>query len=498
MSLALLPAPDWHNALLWILGMPLGGAAILAAMPGWRQATWVNVVVSAGTLAAASTLIQHRPDDGQLLFIDDFNIYLVVLTALVGFTTALFSAAYIGREASAGRLSMHHLRFYHAMYQAFQFTMLLALTANNIGLLWVAVEGATLTTVLMVSLFRTREAIEAAWKYFILCSVGIGLALFGTILVYLAAQPAMGDGAQAMAWTLMIKRASGFQPEVISVAFVFLLVGYGTKVGLAPLHAWLPDAHAEGPTPISAVLSGLLLNVALYAILRFKMLIAANGNALQPGPLMIGMGTSSIFVAAFMLYRRRDIKRLFAYSSVEHMGLITFAFGLGGELANLAGLLHMTLHSLIKSAIFFAVGHITQSAGSTEIAQIRGLTVSRPFLGWAFLLAVLAIAGMPPFGLFMSEFLLISAAFARDPMLGLPVILGLVITFAALLMRLQGMVFGEPSAVTGYGATVPQGRWRQLIGTSPIVVHLILALVAGIYLPRPLVTWFETVAKLLG
>jgi hydrogenase-4 component F len=350
----------------------------------------------------------------------------------------------------------------------------------------------------MVSLYRTREAIEAAWKYFILCSVGIGLALFGTILVYLAAQPVMGDGVSAMAWAQMIKRAGAFQPELMSLAFVFLLVGYGTKVGLAPLHAWLPDAHAEGPTPISAVLSGLLLNVALYALLRFKMLIAANAHALQPGPLMIGMGCSSIFVASFMLYRRGDIKRLFAYSSVEHMGIITFAFGMGGGLANFAGLLHMTMHSLVKSAIFFAVGLITQATGTKRIADIRGLTVTQPFLGWAFVVGVLAIAGLPPMGIFMSEFLVISSTFARNALLAVPVMVGLLVTFGALIMRLQGMAFGDPGHVAADSERTHQGWFIRGLGMAPLIAHLALALVAGIYLPEPLVAWFQAVAKLLG
>ena len=185
-----------------------------------------------------------------------------------------------------------YLRFYHAMFQIMMFGMNLALVANNIGLMWVAIELATLTTVLMVGIYRTPAALEAAWKYFILGSVGIALALFGTILVYMAARPVIGEGLDAMVWTILIEHAAGFDPALINLAFVFLMLGYGTKVGLAPLHAWLPDAHAEGPTPISAVLSGLLLNVALYAVLRFKLLLAANPEALAPGPLMVTMGPS--------------------------------------------------------------------------------------------------------------------------------------------------------------------------------------------------------------
>ncbi len=199
-----------------------------------------------------------------------------MLNTFVGFTTSVFSASYIAHEIEIGRLTPSRLRFYHAMYQLLMFGMNLALISNNIGLMWVAIELATLTTVLMVGIYRTHEAIEAAWKYFILGSVGIALALFGTILVYIAARPVVGEGLQGMVWTVLIGKVAAFDPALLNVAFVFLLLGYGTKVGLAPLHAWLPDAHAEGPTPISAVLSGLLLNVALYAVLRFKMLLAAN------------------------------------------------------------------------------------------------------------------------------------------------------------------------------------------------------------------------------
>src|SRR5256886_807641 len=310
----------------------------------------------------------------------------IAFSILIAFPTSVFSASYIGHELEIGRLTPRFLRFYHAMYQLLMFAMNLALVANNIGLIWVAIELATLTTVLMVGIYRTHEALEAAWKYFILGSVGIALALFGTILVYMAARPVLGEGLDAMVWTVLITRASAFDPALLNVAFVFLLLGYGTKVGLAPLHAWLPDAHAEGPTPISAVLSGLLLNVALYALLRFKMLLALNPAALAPGPLMVTMGLISLVFAAFMLYRRRDIKRMFAYSSIEHMGIITFAFGMGGPLANFAGLLHMTMHSLTKSAIFFAVGHIAQVKGTQRIADMGGLTQTNPVLGWGLVL----------------------------------------------------------------------------------------------------------------
>jgi len=374
------------------------------------------------------------------------------------------------------------------MYQIMMFGMNLAFVSNNIGLMWVAVELATLTTVLMVGLYRTPEALEAAWKYFILGSVGIALALFGTILVYMAAQPVVGEGGEAMVWTTLVANAAAFDPALLNLAFVFLILGYGTKVGLAPLHAWLPDAHAEGPTPISAVLSGLLLNVALYAVLRFKILLTASPGALAPGPLMVVMGLTSLIFAAFMLYRRRDIKRMFAYSSIEHMGIIVFAFGMGGPLANFAGLVHMVMHSLTKSAIFYAVGHIAQVKGTQKIAEIQGLTASHPVLGWGLVAGVVAIAGMPPMGVFMSEFLVVSSTFAREPLLAIPLVLGLLLAFGALLLRVTGLAFGAPHG----------GMGRVEGSHLPMFAHLALVFVAGFYLPPPLVAWFRHVAALLG
>ena len=477
------------NALTAILLIPLAAAALLAVLPGYRLGARLNMLAAFATLVAALSLFfGGRPPAGNYLQIDDLNIVFIALSSFVGFTTSVFSASYIGHELETGRLTPVYLRFYHAMYQILLFAMNLALAANNIGLMWVAVELATLTTVVMVGLYRTREALEAAWKYFILGSVGIALALFGTILVYMAAQPAIGEGLGAMVWTRLMAHAASFDPALLNVAFIFLLLGYGTKVGLAPLHAWLPDAHAEGPTPISAVLSGLLLNVALYAVLRFKMLMAANAAAFAPGPLMVTMGLSSLVFAAFMLYRRRDIKRFFAYSSIEHMGIITFAFGMGGPLANFAGLLHMTMHSLTKSGIFFAVGHIAQAKGTQKIADIRGLTESHPWLGWSLVLGVVAIAGLPPLGIFTSEFLVVSSTFARAPLLALVLVFGLLLALGALALRLNSVAFGEPRGT----ASPTQASY------APMLAHFALVLVAGVYLPPPLVVWFQHVSRLLG
>jgi len=472
-----------------LLAIPAVAALVIALLPGSKASATVNAGASFLTfLAALSLLWIERPAPGAYLLVDEFSTIFVVLINFVSFTTSVFSATYVAHEVETGRVTPAFLKLYHALYQALTLAFNLALLSNNIGIMWVAIELATLTTVVMVGIYRTHAAIEAAWKYFILASVGIALALFGTILVYMAAEPVMGAGLNAMIWTDLVAHAASLQPAMLNLAFVFLLLGYGTKIGLFPLHAWLPDAHAEGPTPITAVLSGLLLNVALYALLRCKMLMAGNPGALAPGPLMIAMGLVSLLFGAFMLYRRRDIKRLFAYSSIEHMGLITFAFGLGGPLANFAGLLHMVLHSLTKSAIFFAVGDISQVKGTQKIAEMGGLTKTHPLIGWGLVIGVAAIAGLPPLGLFTSEFLMVSATLAGKPWLALPLVLGLLIAIGALFLQLNKIAFGEPKG--------PNHKVK--CSYIPMFVHLALVLAAGIYLPATLVAWFQAVARLLG
>jgi len=421
-------------------------------------------------------------------FIDPLNVFLVTLTAFVGLTTAIFSRPYMRVEEDHGKMTPKRLRLYHSMYQLFSFTMLVALTTNNMGILWVAMEAATLTTVMLVSVYRTAASLEAAWKYFILCGVGIAQALFGTVLLYMAAEKVIGHEGGALLWSNLNAVKQQLDPDIITLAFAFLFIGYGTKVGLVPLHNWLPDAHAEGPTPVSAVLSGLLLNVALYAILRFKVLTDGSlGNQLA-GHMMMGFGLASVLVAAFFLSRQRDVKRMFAYSSIEHMGLITFAFGMGGPIATYAGLLHMTVHSLIKSAIFFAVGHATQKAGTQIMADIRGLMTVNPTVGWGLMLGALAILGMPPFGVFASEFLILTTAMREHAWATPLLLLALGVAFAAIFARVQPMVFGDTSV-------------RPLLhppALLPVFVHLGLGLMLGLYIPPYLDEWYRQAARMIG
>ena len=482
------------DALTLLLFIPLAGGVTLGALGHRRVAQDLNALFSLATLVAAAALSARVMGEGpfeaygEWFFVDALNVFLVTLTAFVGFTTALFSRPYMRVECDHGKMTPGRMRLYHSMYQLFTGMMLVALTTNNLGILWVAMEAATLTTVLLVSVYRTAASLEAAWKYFILCGVGIAQALFGTILIYLAAERSIGGGGEALLWTHLSAAKALLDPEVLSLAFVFLLVGYGTKVGLVPVHNWLPDAHAEGPTPISAVLSGLLLNVALYAVLRVKVLADGAVQNGLPGHMMVGFGLLTVLAAAFFLLRQRDVKRMFAYSSIEHMGIITFAFGLGGPFANFAGLLHMVMHSLTKSGIFFAVGHIAQVKRTQDITRISGLTVSHPLLGWGLVLGVVAIAGLPPLGIFMSEFLVVSSTVAREPLLAVPLVGGILVGFGALMLRLSGLAFGEPT-----GPSDPAKA-----SYVPMYLHLALVFAAGFYLPPVLVSWFQHVAAQLG
>jgi len=436
-----------------ILGLPLAGALALALVGERRFAPVINVGVSLLTWLASIALTARVIIDGSILalgklfFVDPFNVFLVALTAFVGFTTAIFSRPYMRIEREHGRVTAARLRLYHSMYQLFNFTMLLALLTNNMGILWVALEAATLTTVLLVSLYRTPASLEAAWKYFILCGVGIAQALFGTILLYFAAEKVLGVEGGALLWTELNSVKSQLEPTVLSLAFVFL-----------------------------------------YAVIRSKVLVEGALQTSFAKGLLMGFGLLSVVVAAFLLSRQRDIKRLFAYSSIEHMGIITFAFGMGGPIANFAGLLHMTVHSLTKSAIFFAAGHAAQKAGTQMMDGIRGLVTVSPLIGWGLALGSLAILGMPPFGVFASEFLILTSAMREQPWATPLLLLALGVAFAAVFSKVQPMVFGETSVA----------RLPQRPAMTPVFVHMAIVLMLGLWIPPFLADWYRQAAKLIG
>ena len=471
-----------------------GGAALLAALPPrLGVARFVNIGVSAGSLVLALALLGYPHGEQGWTRIDGLNLPFVAVSAIVGLTTAVFSAGTVKGE----RFDDLRARAYHASFQLFMGAQFLALIGDNMGVMWVAIEIATLASVLMVGVHGTPAAVEAAWKFFILCGVGIALALFGTTLLYLAAQPVVGSGDPGLSWAALRAVAASCDGGLLSLAFVFLLVGYGTKAGLVPLHSWLPDAEAEGPLPICAVLSGLLLNAALLAVLRAEAIVGAHPGALPAGPFLIGFGLLSLLLAAFSLWWRKDARRLFAWSSIEHVGLATLAFGIGGAVANLAGILHLLGHSLVKSGVFFAVGAAAQIKRSQKVADIGGLAASHPSLGWGLALGIAGLAGMPPFALFVSEFSLVAEGAARLPWLVLPVGLGLLVAAAALIRAMVALCLGVPTRdnpVEGAFA-LPGGL---LWATGPVWLHLALAAALGFAAPAGLVALLREGARILG
>jgi hydrogenase-4 component F len=470
-----------------IVFLPWAGAIALAAIPGQRLAARVNIGVAAVSCLLGLLLLGTPAGEQGWTRVDALNAPFVALSGVIGLTTAIFSAgqlAHEGFDALRGRA-------YHAAFQVFLGAQALALLADNLGVMWVAIEIATLASVLMVVVHGTPAAIEAAWKFFILCGVGIALALFGTILLYMAAQPVTGHGDPGLSWAALRAVAARCDAGLLNLAFVFLAVGYGTKAGLVPLHSWLPDAEAEGPIAISAVLSGLLLNAALMALMRAHAIVAANPQAVAAHGILVALGLASILLAALALWRRRDARRFFAWSSIGHMGLASFGFGIG---ANLAALLHMAAHSVVKSAIFFGIGHAVRIKGSQKIADIGGLVATHPGLGWGLAIAIAAIAGMPPFAVFASEFLLVTETALLAWWLLAPLCIGLFVAVAAEIALLQRLCLGPP---TPDSAPAPS-TLESLTALLPLWAHLGLALMLGIAMPAGLAAMLREAARILG
>ena len=453
---------------MWPVVIAATGAAVLPLLP--RYAPAMNIGVSLATLIAL--LVAPSPE-GWLRF-DALNTPLVLVAGIVGLATAIYSASAPQTDP----------RKYHAAFQLFCAANLLALLADNLGMMWVAIEAATLASVVMVASQRGAAALEAAWKFFILCGVGIALALFGTIVLQMAL-PSAG-----LSFAALRAAAPTADAGLLNLAFLLMLVGYGTKAGLVPLHHWLPDAHAEGPLPITAMLSGLLLTTAMHAILRAKAVVGGHPGVIPPGTFLLVLGLATLLLAAFSLWRRRDARRLFAWSSIKHMGVAAIAFGLGGPAGNLAGLLHLLGHALVKSALFIGLGAAITLKGSQRMAGIGGLIASQPALGWGLGLAVLGAAGLPPLMLFASEFLLLTSAGRLAPWLLAPLLLGLLVGAAALVRATQSLCLGP--------ATPDAGPPPGALTLVPLWSLLALALVATIAMPAPIAAMLRAAAEIPG
>ena len=424
---------------------------------------------------------------GDLFRIDALSALMVAIIASLGAITSLYAVGYIRAELNDAHLP--RVRLFFALFHLFIFTMLVAVTTDNLGVLWIAIEGTTLATVFLVNLRQTRTSLEAAYKYLILSSVGIALAFIGTALVYYAGAAKAGE--IAVNWTALRAGAASLNGDVMRLAFIFILVGYGTKAGLAPMHTWLPDAHSEAPAPISALMSGVLLNVGLYAMMRFKALVdAAIGPAFATN-LLIGVGLLSLLIAAAFLIAQRDYKRMLAYSSVEHIGIVCLGLGFGGYWGMFGALFHVVNHALAKSLLFILSGNILLKYHSTEIGDVRGLLRAAPLSGALFLFGILALIGLPPFAPFISEFIIFRAGLESFPEAAAIGVILLLIVFGAMLASVNRMLYGEPPSDCAGGEALH-------LWLAPLMLNFALLLVLGLTLPGPFEAAFKQAAQVLG
>jgi hydrogenase-4 component F len=383
---------------------------------------------------------------GGILRVDALSALLLLVIVGVGTIAAIYSVGYLRHDVVHGETSGDQVGWYYLGLHAFLWTMLSAVLVDNLGLLWVAVEATTLASALLVGFYRTRPALEAAWKYLILCTVGITFALFGLLMTYKATDLVLGEQGATLNWTALLAVAPRLDPGLMKLAFVFIVIGFGAKAGFAPLHAWLPDAHSQAPSPISALLSGVLLNCALYGILRLLPIVNVSVGPDLSHNLLVGFGLLSVGVALPFMLVQRDLKRLLAYSSVEHIGLITVAVGLGGSLALYVGLLHLLNHAITKPLLFFAAGELVQRYGTRRMHAIRGAVRALPVGGPIFLLGAFAIAGLPPSGIFLSELGIVMASFGSGSyMVGIVLMALLAVIFASICAHVIPMALGRPA-----------------------------------------------------
>lgn len=483
--------------LIVLLAIPLGAAGLIAIVRSRSIAEAAHALASLSTLAAALLLVSRcwRAEQfetevalGGFLRADAFSVLMVAIVSVLGSIAGWYALGYMRAEFDASHFT--RVRLFYSLYHLFIFTMLLAVTTDNLGVMWVAVEGTSLATAFLVNLNNTRTSIEAAYKYLILSSVGIALAFIGTALMYYAGAARAGE--IAVNWTSLRAAAPALNPQVVKLAFVFILAGYGTKAGLAPMHTWLPDAHSEAPAPVSALMSGVLLNVGLYALMRFKTVTDIVVGPAYASRRLMAMGLVSLAITALLLLTQRNFKRMLAYSSVEHTGIICLGLSFGGYWGVLGALLHMINHSLSKSLLFLLSGNVSLKYHTTRISEVRGLLASSPLTGAAFLAGSMALLGLPPFGLFVSEVIIFRAGFqggaAWAAIAGMVL---LVIVFAGMLGSVNKMLYGPPPAGMQRGDAL---RWPL----APLALNFALLVTLGLTMPAALRNALDQIVRALA
>jgi hydrogenase-4 component F len=466
-----------------LLLAPLVTALALFLLKRRRYLESVSVAGSIGTFlfsiwAAAEAYGSGSVSNG-IWYMDALSAFMVVMISFVGLLASLYSVSYMRHEVEAGEVAPERLRLYYMFLQVFMLTMLLVCVVDNLGIMWIAIEATTLASAFLVGFYERPEALEAAWKYIIICSVGITLALLGIVLTYASSVHSLGEISDALSFTTLRQNAALLDPTLLKIAFIFVIVGYGTKVGFAPMHTWLPDAHSQAPTPVSGLLSAVLLNCALYGILRLHIIVSITVPGFSAA-LLLAFGMISLLTAAAFIIVAKDAKRMLAYSSIEHMGIIAIGFGLGGFFGVFGALLQMLNHAIAKCLMFFGIGSVVQKYSTKEMAQVRGVGTVMPVTAVLLLGGALAITGSPPFGLFISETSILLAGLAAEQWLVSALYVGLVaLIFVAFMLHIGRMVFGPPSEDVTPGDGHP---WRNILLGGLLAGSLVL----GVYLPSPL------------
>lgn len=463
-----------------LLLTPIITAALCYVLKNRRAIEAVNIigagiVLAIGAYAAYGVFTTGTVEYG-LWYLDALGAYMLIIISFIGFLTAIYSIGYIGHEYDHKEIDFGKLRYYYLFFHVFIFTMILVCVSNNLGIMWIAIEATTLASAFLVGFYDRDTSVEAAWKYLIICSVGITLALLGTILIYASSIDVPGESSGGLNWSTLAAHASSLDTTLLKIAFILVLIGYGTKVGLAPMHTWLPDAHSQAPTPVSAMLSGVLLNCAMYGILRYHIIVSDAIPGFS-GTLLLIFGLLSLATAAAFVIIQKDYKRLLAYSSIEHMGIIAIGFGLGGAIGIFGGLLHIMNHALTKSLMFFGAGNILLKFRSRNIDEIRGVASVMPVTAAMFLMGAFAITGSPPFSIFVSEFTILMSGMMQGNYLASALYLILIVAiFAGFLYQTGRMLFGEP---------LP-GMARGEVSRLNLVVMgllVLIILVTGFYMP---------------
>ena len=486
---------DWIVAAL-LLAPLLGGLAawFLRGRTVELVAYASMYVVCAAGLGLAVTVFRTGRITalGGVIAIDALGAYLLILTVLVAAMALGASPRYISHELAANKLKPRDEGHYYALFLWFVGTLVAVPLVDNLGLLWVAIEATTVVSALLVGINRSSDAIEAAWKYLILGTIGVGFALLATLLAYASSVRVLGESSDALNWTTLMAIAPQLNPSLLRLSFIFALAGYGTKIGLAPFHTWLPDAHSQAPSPISALLSGVSLIAAFYALVRFHLVAAAGLGPAFSSNLLIFFGLLSIAVALPFLIRQEDVKRLLAYSSVEHMGVLALGLGFGGPLALLGVIAHIGFHALTKATLFISAGELVQQYGSRRLSAIRGTLTASPVPGGVLGSGIILLGGLPPSGLFVTEFAIIVGGVTRG--------YGLAAALAALLLALCFVALAVHGSRIVWGHSGPVDATREMDWSMALRLALPLAAVAvlGLWTPGPLVSALESVRAVMA